>query len=122
MHTRENGRINMALATEIETSFTIYDGTSSKPIEGEEEDDLRGLEDITLEELEEAFAAVEDGDVTSLDPELASNETEVNIGQVFSLEELDHVEKRMAPMAFEDEIQPVDKVSDAVDWDIQSLL
>ena len=112
--------MHIDLVTEIETSFTIQDTTLSGSIQ--EEEDLQGPEDITLEELDEAFAVVEEDNNALVDPALTGDKAEIHVEQVFSLEELDHIEKGMTPTPFEDEIRPVDSTSDAADWDVQSLL
>ena len=124
MHTHEDGGINLGLATDLQTSFSI-DPTTSEVGWVQENDILHGPEDITEEELDEAFAELDrqNSESTSLpiDPELASEEAEIVVGQVYDLKEMEHIEKGLAPTNFENDVCAVGD-SDAADWDVETMM
>ena len=117
MHTHNEPSVNVDLATDIETNFTW-----KLPLTTKESDvSLEGPESITDEELEAAFAELEQGptDGNVLDPEI---EDEIEAGKVYDLEEFSRVENGVVPSAFEEDVQVIVPASEDTNWDINTLL
>ena len=101
MHTHNKPGINVDLATDIETNFTW-----KLPLTTKKSDvSLEGPESITDEELEAAFAELEQGptDGNVLDPEIEGDEIEA--GKVYDLKEFTQVENGVVLSAFEEDVQ-----------------
>lgn len=116
MHTRAQPGIDVDLATDLSTNFTWTPPLAAAPAVGSE-DDLLGPESITPDELEEAFGALETGPI---DPEVDGSE--VLQGHVYDLNELEKIDKGMAPSGFQDDIQQLGTGSGAGTWNIEALL
>ena|ERR1700735_61175 len=117
MHTHNEPSVNVDLATDIETNFTW-----KLPLTTKESDvSLEGPESITDEELEAAFAELEQGptDGNVLDPEI---EDEIEAGKVYDLKEFTRVKNGVVPSAFEEDVQVIVPASGDTNWNINTLL
>ena len=98
--------------------------TWTPPLAPQSDDNLKGLEAITDEDIEAVFTDIKRCDVetrSNIDPIIEGSEVEA--AKVYDLEELAQVEKGLAPRAFNDETQVVvDITAGRTDWDISSLL
>ena len=118
MHTHNKPGINVDLAMDIKTNLTWKSPLTTK----ESDVSLEGPESITDEELEAAFAELEQGptDGNVLDPEIEGDEIEA--GKVYDLEEFARVENGVVPSAFEEDVQVIVPPSGDTNWDINTLL
>ena len=78
---------------------------------------IPGPESITADELEEAFGALETGPTDS-----GADGGEVLQGHVYDMNELEKVDKGLAPSGFQDDIQQLSTGSGAGSWSIEALL
>jgi hypothetical protein len=119
MDTRTNRGINVDLATNIQHNFT-WTPPLALPSRG---NDLEGLESITDEDIEAAFAEIEQrggGGAANIDPVIEG--AEIEAAKVYDFEEFEWVEKGVVPRSFKDEVQVIAPGAGAVDWDINFLL
>lgn len=118
MHTRENGGINVDLATDIADNFTWTPPLST----GQPEVSLEGPESITDAELDAAFDEIEtrNAERPSVDPTIEG--VDIEAGKAYDFEEFERVDKGVVPEAFEDKVEVISSSSGAVNWDIASLL
>ena len=117
MHTHNKPGINVDLAMDIKTNFTWKSSLTTK----ESDVSLEGPESITDEELEAAFAELEQGptDGNVLDPEI---EDEIEAGKVYDLKEFTRVKNGVVPSAFEEDVQVIVPASGDTNWNINTLL
>ena len=119
MHTRNEPGLNIDLSADLETNFTW-----TPPLAAQQtEISLDSLEAITDEELEAAFAELEQRDSTDarrLDPVIEGDEIEA--GRVYDLDEFARVEKGVVPSTFEDDVEVVVPALGDTNWDIDTIL
>ena len=119
MHTRNEPGLNIDLSADLETNFTWTPPLAAR----QTEISLDGPEAITDEELEAAFAELEQRDSTDarrLDPVIEGDEIEA--GRVYDLDEFARVEKGVIPSTFEDDVEVVVPASGDTNWDIDTIL
>jgi hypothetical protein len=115
--------IDTELAVDIEKNFTW---TPPLAVQTSDNDDiLAGPEGITPEEIEAAFDELERENVangaTVVDFQLDGQE--ILAGKVYDFEELESVDKGIAPATFNDDVQVIGSDSeDDLSWDPQSML
>lgn len=118
MHTRKDRGINVDLATDIAANFTW-----TPPLATQQHDDsLEGPEGITDEDIEEAFAELDQrsADASPLDPVIEGHENDA--AKAYDFDELERVNRGFVPTAFEVEVEVVVPTSGNTNWDIQALL
>ena len=119
MHTGKEPGLNVDLSADLETNFTW-----TLPLAAQQtEISLEGPEAITDEELEAAFAELEQLDLTdarTLDPVIEGNKIEA--GRVYDLDEFARVEKGVILSTFEDDVEVVVPASEDTNWDIDTIL
>ena len=122
MHTRKDGRIDVDLAKDLETNFTWTPPLATNVSANSA--DLEGPESISEEEIEAAFAELEQlnrgTQEAALDPQLDGQV--ISVGKVYDFVELDRVDKGLVPTAFEDDNDQIGTESASGSWDIQSML
>ena len=123
MHTRNTAGINANLTTDIQTNFTwspplAHQGPASN------DDLLEGPESITPEDFDVAFDELDQRlKETPKDSEMVSEDGQEALeGQVYDFEELERVDKGLAPVTFQDDVQVVGSNSGSSSWDVESLL
>ncbi|KAG2368985.1 hypothetical protein BDR07DRAFT_1348777 [Suillus spraguei] len=117
MHTRNNGGIDMDLATDLDAHFAWTPPLASQS-------QLEGPESLTEDEVAAAFDEIEQriAEFSSvIDAQLEG--FKIVVGNVYDLAELEQVDKGIIPATFEDDVQQVGSDSvDGLSWDVQSLL
>jgi hypothetical protein len=102
MHTQKDGGVDVDLAQDLETNFTWMPPLATSVSANSA--NLEGPGSISVEELEAAFAELEQVNrgtqEAALDPQLDGQE--ISAGKVYDFSELDQVEKGLLPMAFEE--------------------
>lgn len=121
MHTQSTPGIDTELAANLEKTFAWVPPLATNSCDA---DDLAGPESITDEELMEAFEelARERADAGgNVDTEVSAR---VLDGNLYAWEELDRVDKGLAPRGFADEVTALEKASSEgmTSWDISSLM
>ncbi|KIO06269.1 hypothetical protein M404DRAFT_138850 [Pisolithus tinctorius Marx 270] len=124
MHTQPTPGIDTELAADLERTFSWVPPLAANT--HDPDDYLAGPESITDEELVEAFVELEHekaeacmSDVDQLDDGALSR---VLDGGLYAWDELDHVDKGLAPRGFREEVTALKKASEgSTTWDIGSL-
>jgi len=121
MHTQSTPGIDTELAADLEKTFAWVPPLATNSCDA---DDLAGPESIMDEELMEAFEelARERADAGgNVDTEVSAR---VLDGNLYAWEELDRVDKGLAPRRFADEVTALEKASSEgiTSWDISSLM
>jgi len=110
------------LAKDLETGFTWTPPLATNISANNA--DLEGPEGISDEEIEAAFAELEQQNrgtqEHALDPQLDGQE--ISAGKVYDFVELDRVDKGLVPAAFEEDNDQIGTDSASGSWDIQSML
>ena len=122
MHTRKDPGVDVQLATDLETNFTWTPPlATNRFVNG---GDLEGPEGISEEDIDAAFAELEEqnrnSEETAIDPWLDGHE--ITAGKVYDFAELDHVDKGIVPATFNEDMDQIGTESASGSWDIQSLL
>ena len=123
MHTHNTAGINADLATDIQTNFT-WSPPLARQGPASNDDLLEGPESITPEDFDAAFDELDQRlKETPKDSEMVSEDgQEVLEGQVYDFEELERVDKGLAPVTFQDDVQVVGSNSGSSSWNVKSLL
>ena len=113
MHTRAKPGIDITLANDLSANFTWSPPIAVTCPPGSEVD-TSGPESISVDELDSAPA---------VDPQLVDG-SEVLEGQVYDLDEMQRVDKGIAPLGFQDDVQDLMMSGEleAGTWSIQALL
>ncbi|KAJ3501877.1 hypothetical protein NMY22_g18775 [Coprinellus aureogranulatus] len=124
MHTRDAPGIDVNLVEDIKANFTFEspDSGSTNPVNLENESPLRGLEDITEEEIEAAY-----GDLAREKPNPTQTIMEregrsINVDEAFDMAEFERIEKGEADSMVENNIIEVDPSTGEQIWSIESIL
>ena len=113
MHTHKDRGINVDLTTDIAANYTW-----KPPLATQQNDDsLEGPEGITDEDIEEAFAELDQHSVGegTLDPEIEGHE--IDAAKEYDFDEFEWVNRGLVPTAFEVEVV-VPASSGNINWDI----
>jgi hypothetical protein len=122
MHTRKDPGVDVQLATDLKTNFTWTPPLATNGfVNG---GDLEGAEGISEEDIDAAFAELEEQNRNSeeavIDPQLDGHE--ITAGNVYDFTELDRVDKGIVPATFDEDTDQIGTESASGSWDIQSLL
>ena len=119
MHTCNKPGLNIDLSADLETNFTW-----TPPLAAwQTKISLEGPEAITDEELEAAFAELEQRNSTDAQTlDLVIEGDEIEAGRVYDLDEFARVEKGVIPSTFEDDVEVVVPALGDTNWDIDTIL
>ena len=122
MHTQKDSGLDMDLAKDLKTNFMWTPPLATTVLANSA--DLEGPESILAEEIEAAFAELEQQNrgtqEAALNPQLDGQE--ISAGKVYDFAELDWVDKGLVPTAFEEDNDQIRTESASSSWDIQSML
>ena len=122
MHTCKDPGVDVQLATDLETNFTWTPPLATNGFVNS--GDLEGPEGISEEDIDAAFAELEEqnrnSEETAIDPRLDGHE--ITAGKVYDFAELDRVDKGIVPATFNEDTDQIGTESASGSWDIQSLL
>jgi hypothetical protein len=123
MCTRNTTGINADLTTDIKTNFT-WSPPLARQGPASNDDSLEGPESITPEDFDAAFDKLDQRlKEAPRNLEMVSEDgQEVLEGQVYDFEELERIDKGLAPVTFQEDVQLVGSNSSSSSWDIESLL
>lgn len=116
MHTRDQPGINVDVAKDLEERFTWV-----PPLLAHSDEDLAGPEAISLDEVDALFSAFEQ--VIEGEEVISVGGRGVVEGGVYSFEELDQVDKGIAPRQVDEVVEVVDhNRRDDEGWDVTMLM
>jgi len=130
MHTREDGGIDSQKVVDLMKNWTLQSPLTSGNDGGDDDIEIGGLEDITAEELEAEFDRLrlrtsDPQDVTDEQVRPFPGETPpptAKLHEMYNLEEIDTVQKGIAPQFVREEPTIHDQVERPGSWDPADIL
>ncbi|KAH9916114.1 uncharacterized protein BXZ73DRAFT_53938 [Epithele typhae] len=126
MRTREEGGSNVVLAQDLERTFTWKPPLAT---EGGITDPFEAPEDIMVDELDRAFKEFEgelqrEANDPNADRDKPPSDAGSGVleGRSYSFEELDRVNKGVAPEVLQDDLKVIEDAGDDAEWDIADLV